>query len=111
MIEINNANRRAINQAKELLNTVLEMNATDTEIALRIALLSFLRANGVNAFHSDAERQEFITENVAGRWQYTTSEKGELFLVRIGSRIQPTFDSDVTAKYKFGEFIKGEKRQ
>ena len=47
MIEINNANRRAINQAKELLNTVLEMNATDTEIALRIALLSFLRANGV----------------------------------------------------------------
>jgi len=64
-------------------------------------------------FHSDAERQEFITENVARRWQYTTSENGELFFVRIGSRIQPTFDSDVTATdgYKFGEFIKGEKRQ
>ena len=47
MIEINNANRRAINQAKELLNTVPEMKATDTAIALRIALLSFLTANGV----------------------------------------------------------------
>ena len=43
----NKANRRAINQAKELINTVLEMKATDTAIAVRIALLSFLRANDV----------------------------------------------------------------
>ena len=36
----NKANRRAINQAKELINTVLEMKATDTAIAVRIALLA-----------------------------------------------------------------------